>query len=270
MYFKLTLVRLCTDINKTIKWYESALNAKVAIYNDDTITINIISNIFQRKIARVVRLKVGAEEFIYAEANDFDHSIQIPEANSMHFQHLAIIVNDINKTYHRLVSKVNILSTEPQMIPKSNTIAGGIKVLYLYDCNGFPLALVEYPSGKGKDKWHKDSNEIKGIDHSAIVVDSLEESTQWYEKVGFHIDVEDRRSGEAQEKLTQLKRAEVILRGFEGSLTYGVELIEYILPKNGNYLGNTRQQALIIQNPNINVKFYGLNHDPSGNLVYLI
>lgn len=267
MSFKSTLIRLTPNLKATTTWYKDNLEAKISKPNQLSIGLENIEKAFSTNIKSISEVHIGDQSFICAEAQYFDTSIQYPKPNSLDFQHLAIIVRDIENVFEKLKKQnVKIVSSSPQTIPLKNTTAGGITVLYLYDGNGFSLALVEYPIDKGKTKWHNNLNLIKGIDHSAIVVSSLSKSTAWYTEHGYHIDVEDQRYGVEQDNLTGVPESRVSLVGFEGSESYGTEIIEYTSPKSQNIKDGVRQQMLIISNHQSNIT--GLHKDPSGHYVY--
>lgn len=267
MSFKSTLIRLTPNLKATTAWYKDSLEAKISKPTQLSIGLENIEKVFLTNIKSISEVHIGDQSFIFAEARDFDTSIQYPKPNSLNFQHLAIIVKDIEKVFEKLKRQnVRIVSSSPQTIPLKNVTAGGITVLYLYDGDGFPLALVEYPIDKGNAKWHSNPRLIKGIDHSAIVVSSLSKSTTWYTEHGYHIDVKDQRYGLEQDNLTRIPNSSVSLVGFEGSESYGTEIIEYTSPKSQNVKDGVRQQMLIISGHQRDIT--GLHKDPSGHYVY--
>lgn len=123
---------------------------------------------------RVVRMRLG-DEFI--ELTDYLTSggRSIPEdakSNDLIFQHLAIVVSDINKAYDHLRRyKVEQVSTAPQTLPATNKAAAGISAFYFHDPDGHNLELIHFPPGKGQLRWQTRKDELfLGIDHTAIAI----------------------------------------------------------------------------------------------------
>src|ERR1051325_10781801 len=106
------------------------------------------------------------------------------------FQHLAIVVRDMDKAYERLrAHKVKHVSTAPQTLPAWNKDAGGIKAFYFHDPEEHVLEIIWFPPDKGDPKWQphaagtlpaagkaapggEDAGNtlFLGIDHTPIVV----------------------------------------------------------------------------------------------------
>src|SRR5947199_1766796 len=123
---------------------------------------------------RVVRLRLG-DEFIELTEYLAPKGRPIPvdaRSNDRSFQHIAIIVSDMDKAYRWLrQNKVEHASTGPQRLPDWNKNAAGIWAFYFKDPDGHPLEILQVPPDKGLDKWHRPSDKMfLGIDHTAIVV----------------------------------------------------------------------------------------------------
>src|SRR5262245_12784039 len=72
------------------------------------------------------------------------------------FQHIAIVVRDMDKAYdHLLAHKVKHVSTAPQTLPDWNKDAGGIKAFYFCDPEDHVLEVIFFPAGKGDPKWQQ-------------------------------------------------------------------------------------------------------------------
>jgi catechol 2,3-dioxygenase-like lactoylglutathione lyase family enzyme len=102
--------------------------------------------------ARIARLRLGAEEI---ELIDYlaPEGRPIPAdslSNDEWFQHIAIIVADMDAAYARLRQHdVQHASTGPQTLPDWNPNAGGIKAFYFKDPDGHNLEILEFPPDKG-------------------------------------------------------------------------------------------------------------------------
>src|ERR671919_677760 len=133
---------------------------------------------------RVVRLKLGGE-FIDLTEYLAPQGRPIPvdsRSNDRWFQHIAIVVSDMDKAYQHLrVHKVKHASTGPQTIPPSNKAAAGIRAFYFKDPDGHNLEIIYFPPGKGDVRWQKAQDRLfLGIDHTAIVVSDTQRSLKFY------------------------------------------------------------------------------------------
>src|SRR5213080_322929 len=103
-------------------------------------------------------------------------------SNDLWFQHIAIVVNDMDEAYRQLRShKVRHASTGPQTIPASNKAAAGIRAFYFKDPDGHNLEIIYFPPGKGDPRWQQKRDKLfLGIDHTAIVVPSTQNGLRFY------------------------------------------------------------------------------------------
>ena len=73
-------------------------------------------------------------------------------SNDRSFQHIAIIVSDMDKAYSWLrQNKVEHASPSPQRLPDWNKSAGGIRAFYFKDPDGHPLE-IPVPGRQGRGK----------------------------------------------------------------------------------------------------------------------
>jgi hypothetical protein len=102
-------------------------------------------------------------------------------SNDLWFQHIAIIVSDMDRAYQVLrQNHVEHASSGPQRLPDWNKNAAGIKAFYFKDPDEHPVEILEFPEGKGAAKWHKASDRLfLGIDHTAITVSDTESSLKF-------------------------------------------------------------------------------------------
>jgi catechol 2,3-dioxygenase-like lactoylglutathione lyase family enzyme len=79
-------------------------------------------------------------------------------SNDRWFQHLAIVVSDIDRAYAIVLREgAAPISTGPQELPTWNPNAGGIRAVYFRDPDGHPLELIQFPRGKGDPRWQDSS-----------------------------------------------------------------------------------------------------------------
>ena len=187
---------------------------------------------------QVVRLQLG-DEFIELIHYLTPRGRPIPESshsNDSWFQHIAIIVTDMDKAYaHLRKHKVEHASPAPQRLPDWNPNAGGIEAFYFRDPDGQYLEILEFPEGKGNPKWHEKSAQLfLGIDHTAIVVADTETSLQFYrDTLGLHVAGTSDNYGIEQERLNNLFGAHLRITALRASQGQGIELLEYLTPHSG-------------------------------------
>jgi catechol 2,3-dioxygenase-like lactoylglutathione lyase family enzyme len=187
---------------------------------------------------RVVRLRLGDEQI---ELTEFlaPRGRPIPvdsRSNDLWFQHVAIIVSDMDAAYARLRRfKVQHASPEPQRLPDWNPNAGGIKAFYFKDPDGHPLEVLQFPAGKGDPKWHRPGGRLfLGIDHTAIVVADTDASLRFYrDTLGLRVAGESLNYGPEQERLNSVFGARLRITGLKAARGPGLEFLEYLAPRNG-------------------------------------
>jgi catechol 2,3-dioxygenase-like lactoylglutathione lyase family enzyme len=158
---------------------------------------------------RVVRMQLG-DEFIELTEYLAPKGRLIPvtaRSNDRSFQHIAIIVSDMDKAYSWLrQNKVEHASSGPQRLPEWNKNAAGIRAFYFKDPDGHPLEILQFPPDKGAAKWHLQSDKVfLGIDHTAIVVADTDSSLHFYrDLLGMHVVGESENYGTEQEHLNNV------------------------------------------------------------------
>src|SRR6266481_2277837 len=187
---------------------------------------------------RVVRMRLG-DEFIELTEYLAPKGRPIPvdsRSNDRWFQHIAIIVSDMDRAYARLrQNKVEHASSGPQRLPDWNKNAGGIKAFYFRDPDKHWLELLQFPEGKGDPKWHRADKLFLGIDHTAIVVSNTEASLKFYRDVlGLRIAGTSENYGTEQEHLNNVFGARLRITSLRaGSGGPGIEFLEYLTPRDG-------------------------------------
>ena len=178
------------------------------------------------------------------------------------FQHIAIVVSDMDKAYARLREhKVTHVSTAPQTLPEWNKDAGGIKAFYFRDPEDHVLEIIWFPPGKGDPKWQSTSlrysasgqpttNLFLGIDHTAIVVSDTDKSLAFYrDQLGFKVTGDAHNYGPEQEHLNQVFGARLRITALKAERGPGIEFLEYIAPPGGRDLpSDARANDLVFWN----------------------
>lgn len=186
---------------------------------------------------RVVRLRLGDEEIELVEYLT-PAGEPLPADSRSHdrwFQHVAIIVSDIDQAFARLrAQRVRLISPAPQTLPEWNSAAAGIRALYFKDPDGHALEILQFPPGKGAAKWQRRDALFLGIDHTAIVVADTDESLRFYrDALGLQIAGESENYGPEQERLNNVFGARLRITGLRAAHGPGVELLEYLTPSDG-------------------------------------
>jgi catechol 2,3-dioxygenase-like lactoylglutathione lyase family enzyme len=187
---------------------------------------------------RVVRLRLG-QEFIELTEYLAPKGRPIPvdaRSNDRSFQHIAIIVSDMDKAYRWLrQNKVEHASSGPQRLPDWNKNAAGIRAFYFKDPDGHPLEILQFPPDKGAEKWHRASDKLfLGIDHTAVVVGDTESSLRFYrDLMGMRIAGESENYGTEQEHLNNVFGARLRITSLRTAGGPGIELLEYLVPRDG-------------------------------------
>jgi catechol 2,3-dioxygenase-like lactoylglutathione lyase family enzyme len=200
---------------------------------------------------RVAMLKLGDERItltehvgikgrpIPADSRSYDHW----------FQHIAIVVRDMDKAYERLRQhKAKQVSTSPQTLPAWNHGAAGIKAFYFRDPEDHVLEIIFFPPGKGDPKWQQPTTNIfLGIDHTAIVVSDTDKSLAFYrDLLGLRVAGESENHGVEQEHLNQVFGARLRITGLRADKGPGIEFLEYITPPGGRPLpGDAKASDLV-------------------------
>ncbi len=188
--------------------------------------------------ARIATLQLGAETL---ELMDFTQPDGQPipadsRSNDGWFQHIAIVVSDIDKAYHLLRQhKVVQISTGPQTLPAYIPAAAGVSAFYFRDPDGHPLELISFPPGKGKPGWQQPNGALfLGIDHTAIGSDDTDRSLAFYRDVlGLRVGGNSENYGPEQEHLNQVFGARLLISGLTTGSGVGIELLDYLAPPGG-------------------------------------
>jgi catechol 2,3-dioxygenase-like lactoylglutathione lyase family enzyme len=156
-------------------------------------------------------------------------------SNDLWFQHLAIVVSDIDRAYDIALRAGAVpISAGPQLLPAWNPNAGGIRAVYFRDADGHPLELIQYPPGKGDPRWQEKDRLFLGIDHTAIAASDTDRSLAFYrDRLGLRIAGESENWGPEQESLSGVPGAHVRITTLRPATGPGIELLHYLTPRAG-------------------------------------
>jgi catechol 2,3-dioxygenase-like lactoylglutathione lyase family enzyme len=187
--------------------------------------------------AKHARLRLGQEqveltEFLAPRGRAYPSDTK---GNDLWFQHIAIIVSDMDRAYARLRAHgVAHASSAPQTLPAWNENAGGIRAFYFRDPDGHFLELLQFPAGKGDARWQSKDALFLGIDHTAITVADTEASLAFYrDTLGMVVAGTSENWGPEQEQLNGVFGARLRITALRAGRGPAIELLEYLAPGPG-------------------------------------
>ena len=227
----LKISRVVSDLVRAEAFYQDTLGfCTIARGRSDQTMIALIAA--PNTIAEEVVMRLGAQEIalvqfavrgrIYPRASRSD---------DLWFQHLAIVVSDMDDAYTHLCSFAGwrpISKAGPQQLPPSN---GGVRAFKFRDPDGHPLELIWLPFGQGRSEWHEQpvAMQFLGIDHSALSVNSTLRSLSFYRALGFHVSKRSLNRGNAQSRLDGISNARLRVTSLRPACVEGpgLELLCY-------------------------------------------
>jgi len=226
------------DMDRSVDFYSRVLTFEKT--SDTEIAgenVEHLFGVFGARV-RVVRMRLGDEsiELVQFIAPSGRAIPADSRSNDLWFQHIAIIVSDMDRAYQVLrENRVEHASTGPQRLPDWNKNAAGIKAFYFKDPDGHPVEILQFPEDKGAAKWHKPSGRLfLGIDHTAIAVSNTESSLKFYRDVlGMRVAGESENYGTEQEHLNNVFGARLRITALRAAAGPGIEFLEYLTPRDG-------------------------------------
>jgi catechol 2,3-dioxygenase-like lactoylglutathione lyase family enzyme len=227
-----------SDLDRSVDFYSKILNfQKISEYEVAGEGYEHLEGVFGIRI-RTARMRLGDEsielmEYLAPKGRPVPVDSR---ANDRWFQHIAIIVSDMDRAYAWLrQNKVQHASSGPQRLPDWNKSAGGIQAFYFRDPDGHFLEILAFPPDKGNPKWHRGGDRLfLGIDHTAIVVTDTEASLRFYrDLLGMTVASESENYGSEQEHLNNVFGARLHIASLKAASGPGVEFLEYLAPRDG-------------------------------------
>jgi catechol 2,3-dioxygenase-like lactoylglutathione lyase family enzyme len=227
-----------SDMDRAVDFYSKVLTfEKVSDTEVAGDNFEHLEGVFGLRM-RIVRMKLEDESIELAQyLAPKGRPIPVDSrSNDRWFQHIAIIVSDMDKAYAVLrQNKVEYASSGPQRLPDWNKNAAGISAFYFKDPDEHPVEILHFPSDKGAEKWHRPTDKLfLGIDHTAIVVWDTDASLKFYrDLLGMHVAGESENYGTEQEHLNNVFGAHLRITALRGATGPGIELLEYLAPRDG-------------------------------------
>lgn len=229
-----------SDMDRSVVFYRDVLSFKpVSDVEVDGPEYDRFWGVFGARV-RLVRMQLGEQalELMQFLSPPDARPIPLPSySNDLWFQHIAIVVRDMDEAWARLQKHhVRQISPRPQTIPVSNTAAAGIRAIKFRDPDGHNLELLWFPEGKGDVRWHQPGADLfLGIDHTAITARNTDRSLRFYrDLLGLLMAGGSVNVGTEQEHLDSLPGARVRVTGLKTETgPPGVEFLEYERPAVG-------------------------------------
>lgn len=225
------------DIDRSIDFYTEALKFKLV--EDITLEKSTYSKLAPIPPTRVrlATLQLGDEVIELVQYLDLEAQPipQDSQSNDLWFQHLAIVVSNMDRAYEHLQNfAIEPISLAPQTIPDDNKLAAGVKAFKFRELNRHSLELIWFPKGKGQDKWQQNTDDLfLGIDHSAITIKNTAESFNFYcNLLNMEMTGTNLNQGQVQAHLDGLPTAKVQITPLQTIKSgIGVELLDYKKPE---------------------------------------
>lgn len=227
-----------SDLDRAVEWYTEVLTfEKVSETEFAGEAYERIQGVFGLRMC-AARMQLGSEsieltEYLAPQGRPVPADSR---SNDRWFQHIAIIVSDMDKAYARLRQfKVSHASSGPQTLPDWNPNAGGITAFYFKDPDGHVLEVLHFPPDKGAAKWHAPGGGLfLGIDHTAIVVGDTERSLHFYrDTLGLVVAGTSENYGVEQEHLNNVFGARLRITSLRPKTGPSIEFLEYLAPTDG-------------------------------------
>jgi catechol 2,3-dioxygenase-like lactoylglutathione lyase family enzyme len=236
----LRINRVVGDLDRAAGFYQQALGFRaMAPRPMDGFTLTALGA--RDDAADAVTLRLGGEEIALVQfATPGRPYPPDSRTDDLWFQHLAIVVSDMDAAYTRLSATPGwrpISRGGPQTLPEAD---GGVRAFKFRDPDGHPLELLWFPPGQGRAVWHKGGpGPFLGIDHSGLAVSSTLQSVKFYAALGFSVTARSLNRGPPQERLDGISPVRAVVTGLRPTSDAGpgLELLAYAPPGRSAAIG---------------------------------
>jgi catechol 2,3-dioxygenase-like lactoylglutathione lyase family enzyme len=226
------------SLDRAVTFYTKVLDFQLVKEEDSSSSARLTPAMSPETKAKTAKLGLGDEclditEYSSPRGKPFPENSR---ANDLWFEHLAIVVSNMNEAYGRVkAAHVRFVSNVPQTLPEWNREAAGISAFYFRDPDGHYLELIHFPAGKGQPKWQRPATKtFLGIDHTAIAVSDTPRSIAFYRDIlHFRVAGNSENYGNEQEHLSGVFNAHVLITSLRTESGIGIELLDYVTPSSG-------------------------------------
>ncbi len=227
-----------SDMDRAVKFYSQVLSfqkiSDVEVFGKE---YEAFQGLFGLRM-RVVKMQLGKETLILTKylTPPGDPIPLDSRSNDLWFQHIAIVVSDMDLAYkHLREHDIQHVSTAPQLLPESLEAAAGIEAFYFRDLDGHNLELIQFPPDKGDPRWQKSTRELfLGIDHTAIAVSNTNTSLNFYQNLlGLKLAGKSENYGTEQEHLNNVFGVRLQISSLRAARGMGIEFLDYLAPPGG-------------------------------------
>lgn len=245
-----SVVLTVSDINRSVQFYTGLLGFRqIDEHELPASATEALTGVSGTRLRQVV-LQLGDErlelqQFLDRPGRPAPRGMR---SNDRWFQHVAIIVRNMDSAYALLSGAVEHVSPEPQTLPATIPAAAGISAFYFRDPDGHPLEILSFPTDKGLAKWHgTHGSQFLGIDHTAIVIINTSESLAFYrDLLGIPARGESTNFGLEQQRLNNVPGVRLHITGLRSDEGPGIEFLDYRKPGPGRpYPGDARPNDLL-------------------------
>lgn len=186
--------------------------------------------------AEDVQLQLGAESLALVQPRPAPTAYPAnSRSNDLWFQHLAIVVADMDRAYTHLCACPGwqpISTGGPQSLPASS---GGVRAFKFRDPDGHPLELLWFPAVQTRTEWQARGSAAAlflGIAHTALAIAETRRSLRFYAQLGWTLRYRSLNRGAGQARLDGLEGARVRVLGLRAVSPEGpgIELLAYRPP----------------------------------------
>ncbi len=179
-----------------------------------------------RAVIRHYRLGCERLDYVSFESVDTSSAADTGPANTLWFQHVAIVVSDMRQAAERLMPYVVPISDSPQWLPN------GVAAWKFRNAAGHAMELLWFPPDQGHPRWHQPEPKLfQGLDHTAIAISDSDRSLAFYGvELGLQLRYATLNQGMEQQHLDALADVSVAIHGLSGSSPCGVEFLRYLNP----------------------------------------
>lgn len=228
------------DAARLAAFYEAALGfERVGMEERDGASFARLMGLSSAR-ARAQLLRIGTQTLELLEFSSAGLPYPVERSgNDPFFQHIAIVVTDMQAAYARLRASTGwtaITSPAPQLLPPTS---GGVSAFKFRDPEGHPLELLQFPPAREPSFWSAKPRDtlFLGVDHSAIVVADTARSIAFYQGLlGMSVAYRSLNRGVEQDRLDGLHDAVVEVTGLAPRINQPprLELLCYRAPAARN------------------------------------